>query len=236
MFRMLFNTGVYVLAAFSSALPMFILGRPNAPGASLVTLWSFAGGAAFVTTNIFLVCLAVAFFQRTALRPLLVDNLRHGGPAFLTMAFLAALAVVLWQADPVSLVLLAGPLVALTLYQRSSLASQIATRHAHTDSLTGLGNHRAYELELASALDRATSEGTELALCLVDVDEFKEINDAHGHPAGDSALQEVARLFVVQDGVRAFRLGGDEFALMLDMGRDTGRGLCRRAPAAHGLD
>ena len=128
MFRMLFNTGVYVLAAFSSALPMFILGRPNAPGAALVTLWSFAGGAAFVTTNIFLVCLAVAFFQGTPLRPLLVDNLRHGGPAFLTMAFLAALAVVLWHADPVSLVLLAGPLVALTLYQRSSLASQIATR------------------------------------------------------------------------------------------------------------
>ncbi len=221
LFRMLFNTGVYVLAAFASALPMFILGRPINPSASVVTLWSFVGGAAFVTLNIFLVCLAVSFFQAAPLRPLLLDNLRHGGPAFLTMAFLAALAVVLWQADPVSLVLLAGPMVALTLYQRSSLASQIATRHAHTDSLTGLGNHRAYELELASALDRSTAEGTPLALCLVDVDDFKEINDAHGHPAGDSALQELARLFGVEDGIRAFRLGGDEFALILAKGRES---------------
>ena len=223
-FRMLFNTGVYVLASFASAFPMLLLGRPSNPSATLVTLCSFVGGAAFVTVNIFLVCLAVSFFQDTPLRPLLADNVRHGGPAFLTMAFLAALAVVLWHADPISLVLLAGPLVALTLYQRSSLASQIATRHAHTDSLTGLGNHRAYELELASALERASSEQTPLALCLVDVDDFKEINDAHGHPAGDAALQELARLFVVEDGVRAFRLGGDEFALMLDREREPAVG------------
>ncbi len=223
-FRMLFNTGVYALATFASAVPLVLLGRPSNPSAALVTLWSFVGGAAFVTVNIFLVCLAVSFFQEAPLRPLLVDNLRHGGPAFLTMAFLAALAVVLWHADPISLVLLAGPLVALTLYQRLSLASQIATRHAHTDSLTGLGNHRAYELELAAALDRATSEQTSLALLLVDVDDFKEINDAHGHPAGDSALQELARLFVVEDGVRAFRLGGDEFALMLDRERESAVG------------
>jgi diguanylate cyclase (GGDEF)-like protein len=215
-FRMLFNTGVYALAAFASALPMLILGRPGNSSASFVTLWSFIGGAAFVTVNIFLVCLAVSFFQETPLRSLLADNLRHGGPAFLTMAFLAALAVVLWRLDPVSLTLLAGPLVALTLYQRSSLASQIATRHAHTDSLTGLGNHRAYELELASALEKATVEKESLALCLVDVDDFKEINDAYGHPAGDSALQELARLLGDDSAVRAFRLGGDEFALILN--------------------
>ena len=215
LFRTFFNTGVYSLAAFASALPMLIVGRPSNPSASFVTLWSFGGGAAFVTVNIFLVCLAVSFFQGAPLRPLLADNLRHGGPAFLTMAFLAALAVVLWRTDPVSLTLLAGPLVALTLYQRSSLASQIATRHAHTDSLTGLGNHRAYELELASALEQAAAEKRALALCLVDVDDFKEINDAHGHPAGDSALQELARLFGDDSTVRAFRLGGDEFALIL---------------------
>ena len=216
LYRALFNTGVYVLAAFASTLPTLLLGRPATGSAGSVTVSAFIGGAAFVTVNIALVSIAVALFQRTPLRSLLADNFRHGGPAFLTMAFLAALAVVLWRADPISLVLLAGPLAALTLYQRSSLASQIATRHAHTDSLTGLGNHRAYELELAGAVERASAEGSPLALCFVDVDGFKEINDAHGHPAGDAVLEGLARLFVVEDGVRAFRFGGDEFALTLD--------------------
>jgi len=222
--RMLFNTAVYALAAFASGALTLAVGRPSNPGAPLVTLWSFVGGATFVSVNIGLVCLAVAFYQRASVRPLLVDNIRHGGPAFLTMAFLAALAVVLWQSDPASLMLLAGPLVALTLYQRSSLASQIALRHAHTDSLTGLGNHRAYELELAAELERVTEEGVPLALCFVDVDDFKEINDAHGHPAGDSALQELARIFGIENDVRAFRLGGDEFAVMLDRGPTAARG------------
>jgi diguanylate cyclase (GGDEF)-like protein len=215
-YRTLFNTGVYVLAAFASALPTLLLGRPDNAGAGFVTVSSFLGGAAFVAVNIALVSLAVGFFQGSSLRSLLADNFRHGGPAFFTMAFLAALAVVLWRSDPISLVLLAGPLAALTLYQRSSLASQIATRHAHTDSLTGLGNHRAYELELAAALERASAEGSPLALCFVDVDGFKEINDAYGHPAGDAVLEGLARLFVAEDDVRAFRFGGDEFAIMLD--------------------
>jgi diguanylate cyclase (GGDEF)-like protein len=150
------------------------------------------------------------------LRLLFVDNLRHGGPAFLTMAFLAALAVVLWRAEHSSLILLAGPLVTLTLYQRSTLASRIATRHAHTDSLVGLGNHRAYELELGESLERASAGGTPLALCYLDVDDFKQINDSHGHPAGDAVLREIARIFSAYDGVQAYRLGGDEFALVLD--------------------
>jgi len=242
-YRALFNTGVYVLAAFASTLPMVLLGRPATAGAGFVTVSSFIGGAAFVTVNIVLVSLAVAFFQGARLRTLLFDNFLHGGPAFLTMAFLAALAIVLWRSDPVSLVLLAGPLAALTLYQRSSLASQIATRHAHTDSLTGLGNHRAYELELAGAFERAAADGSSLALCFVDVDDFKEINDAHGHAAGDAVLEGLARLFVVEDGVRAFRFGGDEFALMLDRDGEGAlayiNGLVQRVGATgfpHGAD
>src|SRR5262249_17314267 len=142
--RALFNTGVYALAAFASAFPTLFVGRLSGSEPASVMLYCFAGGAAFVGLNILLVCGAVALFQERPLRPLLVDNLRHGGPAFLTMAFLAALAIELWSADHLSLALLAGPLVTLTLYQRSVLASRIALRHAHTDSLTGLGNHRAY--------------------------------------------------------------------------------------------
>jgi diguanylate cyclase (GGDEF)-like protein len=218
--RVFFNTGVYVLAAFVSSLPRLIFGSPIGMPSTTLTLWTLIGGAAYALVNIVLVCAAVSLFKETSLRLLFIDNLRHGGPAFLTMAFLAALAVVLWRAEHSSLILLAGPLVTLTLYQRSTLASRIATRHAHTDSLVGLGNHRAYELDLGESLERASAAGTSLALCYLDVDDFKQINDRHGHPAGDAVLQEIAHIFSAYDGVRAYRLGGDEFALVLDCGAD----------------
>ena len=89
---------------------------------------------------------------------------------------------------------MAGPLFTVTLYQRSSLASRRATRDAHTDSLTRIGNNRAYELGLATAVDAAAEHGTKLTLCLVDVDDFKQINDTYGHPLGDQVLVEVASL------------------------------------------
>src|SRR5262249_31857509 len=178
------------------------------------------GGAAYTIVNIVLVCCAVSLARAKPFRPLFLDNLRHGGPAFLTMAFLAALAVVLWRSNPTSLILLAGPLVTVTLYQRSTLASQIAIRHAHTDSLSGLGNHRAYELELGASLERASAESSKLALCYLDVDDFKQINDTQGHPAGDAVLRELAGVFSAHEDLRAYRLGGDEFALLLDCGGD----------------
>jgi diguanylate cyclase (GGDEF)-like protein len=214
--RLLFSTGVYALAAFASGLPILALGHPEGASAAVVTTWSFLGGAAFVLVDISLVCLAVAFFKASSFRDLLVDNVRHGGLVFVTGGFLAALAVVLWSTQPALLLLLGAPLATLTMYQRSLLASRIATRHAHSDSLTGLGNHRSYELELGASLERAGAGSASLALCFVDVDDFKEINDTYGHPAGDAALKDVARLLVGDDSVHAFRLGGDEFAVVLE--------------------
>src|SRR4029077_10886058 len=55
--------------------------------------------------------------------------------------------------------------------------------------------------------------GTPLSLCLIDVDDFKRINDDHGHPTGDRVLSEVAAR--LRQGGEAFRLGGDEFAVLL---------------------
>jgi diguanylate cyclase (GGDEF)-like protein/putative nucleotidyltransferase with HDIG domain len=215
--RTLFNVAVYALSAFASAIPALAIGVDAGESAASVTVFSFVGGAAFVAVNVIFVCSAVALFQRIPLGPLVADNIRHGGSAFVTMAFLAALASTLWLTGPLLLVLMAGPLLTLSLYQHSALASRIATRDAHTDSLTRLGNHRAYELELAEALERAGEEGTEVSLCLVDVDDFKAVNDTYGHPLGDEVLRELTRRFTAGDsGVKAFRFGGDEFALLLE--------------------
>ena len=211
--RSLFNAAVYGLAAFSSAIPVFLLGSPD--GLGMITFFAFAGGAFYVIVNVVLVCGALAILSGQRFLPLTRENLGHSGPAFVIMAFLAALAASLWTTDPRLLVLLAGPLFTLTLYQRTALSTRVATRDALTDSLTGLGNHRSYQSRLREALQRAEVTGGEVSLCLVDVDEFKGCNDRYGHPVGDQILVELARLFVEGGGVEAFRFGGDEFALLL---------------------
>ena len=213
--RSLFNAAVYGLAAFSSAIPVFLFGESST--LERITFYAFTGGALYVIVNVVLVCGALAILAGRPLRELLHDNLGHSGPAFLIMAFLAALAASLWTTDPWLLMLLAGPLFTLTLYQRSALSTKVATRDALTDSLTGLGNHRSYQACLREALERAGESGGEVSLCLVDVDEFKGCNDRYGHPLGDQILVELARLFVEgRDDVAAFRFGGDEFALLLE--------------------
>jgi diguanylate cyclase (GGDEF)-like protein/putative nucleotidyltransferase with HDIG domain len=221
--RSLFNAAVYGLAAFSSAFPVFLFSDSNT--LERITLYAFTGGALYVIVNVVLVCGALAILAARPLRELLHDNLGHSGPAFVIMAFLAALAASLWTTDPWLLVLLAGPLFTLTLYQRSALSTKVATRDALTDSLTGLGNHRSYQSRLRKALERAGETGGDVSLCLVDVDEFKGCNDRYGHPLGDQILVELAHLFVEgDDDVAAFRFGGDEFALLLEENEEVAYG------------
>jgi diguanylate cyclase (GGDEF)-like protein len=105
-----------------------------------------------------------------------------------------------------------------------------ARREAVTDDLTGLGNRRALfehgqeHLEAAGATDR-------LALILIDLDNFKEINDTLGHHAGDKLLRETARRLAarVSDPDLLVRLGGDEFALLITLApADDGRVVTER--------
>jgi diguanylate cyclase (GGDEF)-like protein len=213
--RMIFNTSVYSLSAFAAALPVVVLGDQAASDPVQITAFALWGGAAFVAVNFACISLAISFHQQIPIRPLLRENARLVGPAFVIQAFLAALATALWTTDARLLVLMAGPRFTVALYQRSSLASRRATRDAHTDSLTGLGNNRSYELALAAAAEHAGSDAP-LGLWLVDIDDFKQINDVCGHQLGDGVLVETARpLASVEGDGRAFRLGGDEFALLV---------------------
>jgi diguanylate cyclase (GGDEF)-like protein len=88
---------------------------------------------------------------------------------------------------------------------------------AATDHLTGCLNHRAFNARVADEIERAVRYGHPLSLVVADVDDFKRVNDTHGHPAGDAAL-ELAGTTLRERTRRTDvvgRIGGDEFALLL---------------------
>jgi diguanylate cyclase (GGDEF)-like protein len=88
---------------------------------------------------------------------------------------------------------------------------------AHSDPLTGLANRRAWEARLEGALRDAEAAGTPLAVALLDLDRFKDLNDTQGHGAGDRLLRELAAGWssAVRGRDVLARLGGDEFGLLL---------------------
>jgi diguanylate cyclase (GGDEF)-like protein len=85
------------------------------------------------------------------------------------------------------------------------------------DPLTGLANRRHFEMMLAGEVDRVARAGEPALVLLIDIDHFKKVNDAHGHPAGDEVLKHVAH--TLQDCIRPMdtvaRFGGEEFAMIL---------------------
>jgi diguanylate cyclase (GGDEF)-like protein len=217
--RATFNTSVYALSAFLSAVPALATGwdGTSARGDSYaLVLYVFIGGATFVLANVLLIAAAVSLYQGTPLRSMVEDYIGHAGPAFAIMAFISALATALWKLWPPLEMLLAGPLFALALYQSYAYRSLVATRQSETDGLTGLRNHRTFQTDLGETLQAAESERTRLALVMLDIDDFKGINDRHGHPIGDQVLRTIAEILGEIAGTdRAFRVGGEEFALLL---------------------
>ena len=101
------------------------------------------------------------------------------------------------------------------LRQKREIESKLA--EAHTDSLTGLANRRAFDTELSRRLSQRQRQGTPLCLMIIDIDRFKSFNDRFGHLQGDSILKEVANTLVASARHMDFvaRLGGDEFAVIL---------------------
>ncbi len=114
--------------------------------------------------------------------------------------------------------------VARDITDRKALEAELERLSRH-DPLTGVLNRRSFDEALESQLAYTRRYGHGGALLIVDLDRFKQINDEYGHPVGDKALREVARLLEANlrqsdtiardpDGLVA-RLGGDEFALLL---------------------
>ena len=122
-------------------------------------------------------------------------------------------------------------LARVRVHLRHAHRHQELARRAVVDPLTGLLNRAGILSVLRRARDRAERTGEPLSILAVDVDRFKELNDRHGHHAGDGALRQIARALV--DGVRlddhVGRIGGDEFVVVVPDGGDAGaRALAER--------
>ncbi len=208
--RIAYNSFAFALTAASAGLVISAIGgvTPAETAARVVV-------ATYVcyVVNVLLITAVVARATRSSWAGLIASSVRKTILPFTLMGSAVLTLVVLWQRAPLLSVALVGPLLAIQLYQRALLRALRAVRLALTDPLTGLGNHRHFHERLARELEHALRYDRPLALCLVDVDDFKRVNDRFGHPAGDSVLSQVsARLR--QTG-EAFRLGGDEFAVLL---------------------
>jgi diguanylate cyclase (GGDEF)-like protein len=93
---------------------------------------------------------------------------------------------------------------------------KVAEKAVKTDPLTKLGNRNAFDLQLSFAISKV-AQGDTFCLAIVDVDNFKSINDAFGHLCGDDALIEIAKQLsetFAQNGSSVVRFGGDEFAVL----------------------
>jgi diguanylate cyclase (GGDEF)-like protein len=217
--RIAFNVAVLALVALAAgALIAPIEG--DSVGA-LVARVAIAAAADY-WVNMLLISAAIALSTGQRYSRLIRANVKATAVPFAFMASAALMLVVLWQRSPVLSIALVGPLLAISLYQRSTRNALRAMRLALTDPLTGLGNHRHFHERLQRELLHAEESRAPLTLCFVDIDDFKKINDRFGHPSGDRVLSQVAGR--LRQGGEAFRLGGDEFALLL-AGHDEGMAL-----------
>jgi diguanylate cyclase (GGDEF)-like protein len=188
--------------------------------------------------------------RRATKRPLYLSQLNGSGPwAWNHHSLVVPLRAedgdvigVLWADEPRDR-LLPSPdkLQAFRVFANQATAAVLSSQYvnelrflADHDPLTRLLNRRAFVERLDGEVGRARRYGRSFGLVLCDLDGFKELNDRHGHLAGDEALQRFGQTLIasLRKGDEAFRIGGDEFALMLaEASEDDARGVVDRINA-----
>ena len=204
------------------ALPPALVVALAAPGPPRWTYWPIyaaAFGAQFAAD-----AGVNALRDRLQAQPVLIGSTlaAFGVDAMLTpVGLMAAVNARSAPAATAAMLLGATALLALLSYERGERIAQ--TSRALHDPLTGLANRALFSEFLAFTEDQCRRRGTEAGLVLLDLDDFKQINDLHGHAVGDEVLCLVAeRLRASTRGSDVCaRLGGDEFAFVL--AEPTGR-------------
>ena len=218
-----FNVGQYTLSLAAAAAVMELAGHQASlahPGSLVASslVWIVLGWLAFFVTNDVLVATLSDDVGRTFVQDFFDDFWYY----FLTTMAVLALSplVVFSAAEPLYLPLWILPLIAVRKTASISREKEHASLH---DTLTQLPNRKFLLARLGDALDDCSRDGYRAALCLLDLDRFKEVNDTLGHHVGDRLLQLAGSRIqsALRPGDLVARLGGDEFALMLAPIRDA---------------
>jgi diguanylate cyclase (GGDEF)-like protein len=169
------------------------------------------GGAATATVGVLYMPIAVYVFSVFSLAGAV------GHVALLSVVQVMALVRLEEAASAPAQVLLTVGTAACTGLFSSRLVGQVR-RLANSDALTGLPNRRVADDALTWALARAERSGAALCVALLDLDDFKQLNDSKGHQAGDEALRSAAKEWSGQlrKGDLLARIGGDEFLVVLE--------------------
>ncbi|HEY5143837.1 MAG TPA: EAL domain-containing protein [Solirubrobacteraceae bacterium] len=215
--RTAFNIAQYVLAVAAAAVVLGALtsiGHPAHFRAVDVPAFVLAA-AVFFALNSLLVAAAISLHTGVPLRRQLSSDLMfHSGTEAILLG-MAPLAVLALDYAPVLLPLVGLPLLAAHRAGRHAVLSE---RLAMTDALTGLPNRVRFRKRVEHAIATSHRAGEVVAVMLIDVDRFKEVNDTLGHHVGDEVLRQVAARLreTLREGDTVARLGGDEFAILLD--------------------
>ena len=175
---------------------------------------ALVAAAAFLVVNQLLVSTVVAIDSGQRVRPIFVADLRFQAMTAGVLAVLAPVAALIVQTQPLMLPMLIAPIAAV--YNSARLAVAMGRQASH-DALTGLANRELFRERAVRALEDSQRTSQALAIMMIDLDHFKEINDTLGHQVGDELICEVAhRLEEARpEGATVARLGGDEFAVLL---------------------
>ena len=130
-----------------------------------------------------------------------------------------------WYAARVAVLAASSAVLAVMLMRASRRYADLIERaevlegEAHTDTLTGLPNRRRFDEEFVRAFGSAIRRSSPIGVAIIDIDHFKNYNDAFGHQAGDGALRRIAAAIaesVERSGDFAARYGGEEFVVILE--------------------
>ncbi len=218
--QMLFNVGQYAISlivarwvySLTTSTPL-LGGLTPFDGHDLVP--ALAAGAAFVLVNDVLVGVVIALSTRVRVRTVLTEDTRFTLQTSGVLVGLAPIAALLLKESVFMLPLLVLPI--LTVGRAAHFAVLREQQSLH-DPLTGLANRELFRMRVEQALAASGSPG--LAVLMLDLDYFKDVNDALGHHVGDELLCVVAERISAAvrcygDQAEVARLGGDEFAILL---------------------
>jgi diguanylate cyclase (GGDEF)-like protein len=215
--RITFNVGQYTLSLAAAALVLRLIGFSPSFGVGALSAGDLPAillaMPVFFVVNVGIVGVVISLYQQIGVREYFRGDIVFSAATGAILLSLSPIVVAALDSSPVVFPLFALPLLGVYRGGRQAARSEHQANH---DALTGLTNRTLFGALVTDALRRAPDRGP-LAVLLMDLNRFKEVNDTLGHRSGDLLLQQVGRRLQhpLREGDVVARLGGDEFAILL---------------------